>query len=123
LQAYPAKDASTPYGLFYGGGGKLFAAQIIDILVIAGWVSALMAPLFYLLHWARWLRVSPDVEIAGMDISKHGGSAYHDHEREAGVQLYAPGEFNRRQETQSEVAAKKGTGGSTQATLEGNEQV
>lgn len=82
-----------------------------------------MAPLFFLLHKAHWLRVSPDVEIAGMDISKHGGSAYHDHEREAGVRLYAPGEYRSRQNAQEEVANKKGTGASIQASLEGNEQV
>jgi Amt family ammonium transporter len=110
LQAYANKDDSTPYGLFYGGGGKLFAAQIVDILVIAGWVSALMGPLFFLLHSAGWLRVSPDVEIAGMDVSKHGGSAYHDQEREQ-VRLYAPGENG-----------KPGTGGSTMANLQGHEQ-
>jgi Amt family ammonium transporter len=110
LQAYANKDDSTPYGLFYGGGGKLFAAQIVDIIVIAGWVSALMGPLFFLLHSAGWLRVSPDVEIAGMDVSKHGGSAYHDQEREQ-VRLYAPGENG-----------KPGTGGSTMANLQGHEQ-
>ncbi|XP_021317164.1 ammonium transporter 1 member 1 [Sorghum bicolor] len=31
--------SGRPYGLFMGSGGKLLAAQIIQILVIAGWVS------------------------------------------------------------------------------------
>ncbi|KAH7278107.1 hypothetical protein KP509_38G024700 [Ceratopteris richardii] len=65
------------YGLFMGGGGKLLAAQIIDILVIAGWVTALMFPLFYLLHTFNLLRISKDDELEGLDVTRHGGPAYH----------------------------------------------
>ncbi|GAB2277232.1 Ammonium transporter 1 member 2 [Dionaea muscipula] len=65
-----------PYGLFMGGGGKLLAAQIIEILVIFGWVTCLMAPLFYGLMVSKLLRVSPEDEMAGMDLTRHGGFAY-----------------------------------------------
>lgn len=65
-----------PYGLFMGGGGKLLAAQIVEILVIAGWVTVTMGPLFYALHKLRLLRISPEDEIAGMDVTRHGGTAY-----------------------------------------------
>ncbi|KAJ0959616.1 putative ammonium transporter AmtB-like domain, ammonium/urea transporter [Helianthus annuus] len=65
-----------PYGLFMGGGGKLLAAQIIQILVIFGWVSATMGPLFYILKKLKLLRVSKEDELQGMDMTRHGGFAY-----------------------------------------------
>jgi Amt family ammonium transporter len=68
--------ADRPYGLFMGGGGKLLAAQIIEVLVIAGWVSATMIPLFFLLSRFKLLRITPEDEIAGMDVTRHGGTAY-----------------------------------------------
>ncbi|CAA3019587.1 ammonium transporter 1 member 2-like [Olea europaea subsp. europaea] len=65
-----------PHGLFMGGGWRLLAAQIIQILVIFGWVTATMAPLFYGLHKLRLLRISSEDEMAGMDLTVHGGFAY-----------------------------------------------
>ncbi|KAG1361888.1 ammonium transporter 1 member 2-like [Cocos nucifera] len=65
-----------PYGLFMGGGGRLLGAHIVQILVIAGWVSCTMGPLFYALHLIGLLRISPEDEMAGMDLTRHGGSAY-----------------------------------------------
>ncbi|KAL0317524.1 UNVERIFIED_CONTAM: Ammonium transporter 1 member 2 [Sesamum angustifolium] len=59
-----------------GGGGRLLAAQIIQILVIIGWVTATMAPLFLILHKLRLLRISSEDEMAGMDLTRHGGIAY-----------------------------------------------
>lgn len=69
-------DPNRPFGLFMGGGGKLLAAQIIEIFVIAGWVTATMAPLFFALHKLRLLRISPEDEMKGMDVTRHGGTAY-----------------------------------------------
>ncbi|KVH96680.1 ammonium transporter 1 member 2-like [Cynara cardunculus var. scolymus] len=74
--------SGRPYGLFMGGGGKLLAAQIIQILVIVGWVSATMAPLFYLLKKLNLLRVSKEDEMAGMDMTRHGGFAYVYHDED-----------------------------------------
>ncbi|KAL2607738.1 hypothetical protein R1flu_026311 [Riccia fluitans] len=65
------------HGLFMGGGGKLLAAQIIEILVISGWVLATMGPLFLLLKRFNLLRISSDDEVAGMDLTRHGGAAYY----------------------------------------------
>ncbi|KAJ4969410.1 hypothetical protein NE237_016111 [Protea cynaroides] len=65
-----------PYGLFMGGGGKLLAAHVIQILVIVGWVSATMGTLFYVLHRLKLLRISVEDEISGMDLTRHGGFAY-----------------------------------------------
>ena len=79
--------SGRPYGLFMGGGGRLLAAQIIQILVIFGWVTATMGPLFYGLHKLKLLRISSDDEMAGMDLTRHGGFAYvyHDSEDNSGV--------------------------------------
>ncbi|KAG5224131.1 ammonium transporter member [Salix suchowensis] len=74
-EVYPNRPG-RPYGLFMGGGGKLLAAQIIEILVIIGWVSATMGPLFYGLHKLKLLRISSEDEMAGMDMTRHGGFAY-----------------------------------------------
>lgn len=73
--------ANYPYGLFYpGGGGRLLASQVIGILVIFGWVTANMVPFFYVFKFFGALRISAEEEQAGLDVSKHGGSAYnYDH--------------------------------------------
>ncbi|KAG0457318.1 hypothetical protein HPP92_022171 [Vanilla planifolia] len=78
-EAYPGRPG-RPYGLFMGGGGRLLASHIIQILVIAGWVSATMGPLFFALHKMGLLRISLDDEMAGLDITSHGGSAYFYHD-------------------------------------------
>ncbi|XP_068666861.1 ammonium transporter 1 member 1-like [Aristolochia californica] len=74
---------SHNYGLFMGGGGRLLAAHVIQILVITGWVSALMGTLFFVLHRLNLLRISSDDEMAGMDLTRHGGFAYVYHDDDA----------------------------------------
>ncbi|KAF5735274.1 hypothetical protein HS088_TW15G00775 [Tripterygium wilfordii] len=71
-----------PYGLFMGSGGKLLAAQIIQILVIVGWVTATMGPLFYVLNKLKLLRISSEDEMQGMDLTRHGGFAYIYHDED-----------------------------------------
>uniref|UniRef100_A0A2N9HP34 Ammonium transporter AmtB-like domain-containing protein n=1 Tax=Fagus sylvatica TaxID=28930 RepID=A0A2N9HP34_FAGSY len=80
-EVYPGQPG-RPYGLFMGGGGKLLAAQIVQILVVLGWVTATMGPLFYLLNKMKLLRVSRDDEMAGMDLTRHGGFAYAYHDED-----------------------------------------
>jgi len=48
------------------------AALIAEI----AWVGGLSAMMFMALKMTKMLRVSAEVEEAGMDVSKHGGSAY-----------------------------------------------
>ncbi|KAI3806314.1 hypothetical protein L1987_22213 [Smallanthus sonchifolius] len=78
IQTYNSGNVgiTRPYGLFLGGGWGLIGAQIVEVVTIMGWVSVTMGPLFYLLHKLRILRISSDEEIAGLDISSHGGYAY-----------------------------------------------
>ncbi|GMN61474.1 hypothetical protein TIFTF001_030561 [Ficus carica] len=80
-EVYPGKPG-RPYGLFLGGGGKLLAAHVIQILVIFAWVSVTMGPLFYILHKLKLLRISAEDEMAGMDLTRHGGFAYVYHDED-----------------------------------------
>ncbi|KAG5531085.1 hypothetical protein RHGRI_025896 [Rhododendron griersonianum] len=82
-EVYPGKPG-RPYGLFMGGGGRLLAAHVIQILVIIGWVSATMGPLFFILHKFNLLRISAEDEMAGMDLTRHGGFAYAYHDDDEG---------------------------------------
>ena len=74
-------DASMgrAYGLFMGGGGRLLGANIVYILVIAAWTIGLMAPFFWMLKKAGILRVPPEIEVTGLDVSYHGGTSYPGH--------------------------------------------
>ncbi|XP_021806938.1 ammonium transporter 1 member 1-like [Prunus avium] len=90
-EVYPGKP-DRPYGLFMGGGGKMLGAHLIQIVVIIGWVSATMGPLFFVLHKLKLLRISAEDEMAGMDLTRHGGFAYaynddEDLQKPAAIQL------------------------------------
>ncbi|PON64140.1 Ammonium transporter [Parasponia andersonii] len=77
VQAYstPGESGVTrPFGLLMGGGWGLLAAQIIELLVVVGWVSVTVGLLFYILHKFRILRIPLDKEIQGLDnFSCNGG--------------------------------------------------
>ncbi|OIW01663.1 hypothetical protein TanjilG_04631 [Lupinus angustifolius] len=74
-EVYPGFP-DRPYGLFMGGGGKLLAAHLIQILVILVWVSVTMGTVFFLLHKLKLLRISNEEEMNGLDVTSHGGLAY-----------------------------------------------
>ncbi|KAL5213362.1 hypothetical protein ABZP36_024209 [Zizania latifolia] len=86
VQIYGQPGATRPYGLFLGGGGRLLAAHIVQILTIVGWVSVTMGTLFYVLHRLGLLRVSSDQETEGMDPTSHGGYGYVDLTKPAAVE-------------------------------------
>merc|ERR1712110_745561 len=80
-----AYGAVTHYGLFYewgpSGGGSNFDAflllnEILGILFIIGWCTAIMLPFFFLLNLFGLLRVDSLEEEVGLDISHHKGAAY-----------------------------------------------
>lgn len=71
-----ADDDDPPHGFVMGGDGKLLVAAIVGVVVIASWVLAHMVPFFLLANFFGILRVSPEEEHEGLDISHHGGSAY-----------------------------------------------
>jgi ammonium transporter, Amt family len=74
-----------PYGLFMGGGGALLGAHLIYILVIAVWTMGIMYPFFLILYKSGIMRVPPEVEAAGLDVSYHGGSSYPGHHEDIGM--------------------------------------
>ncbi len=63
-------------GLFYGGGSTLLIAQFVGSFTIASATFVVAMGVMYALHQASLLRVSPEAEIAGLDLSEHGAAAY-----------------------------------------------
>lgn len=63
-------------GLFYGGGVEQIIVQLIGVLIVAAWVIPTTGAVFYGLKKADLLRVSPEEELAGLDVSEHGGPGY-----------------------------------------------
>ncbi|KAF2307158.1 hypothetical protein GH714_025193 [Hevea brasiliensis] len=74
-EVYPGHPG-RPYGLFMGGGARLLAAHIVQILVIVAWVSVTMGTLFLILRKLQLLRITEEEETEGMDMTSHGGHAY-----------------------------------------------
>lgn len=64
------------HGGLYNGGGRLFVANLASVAVIMVWTVALILPLFVFMRLLGILRISPEEEIIGNDVSKHGGVAY-----------------------------------------------
>mmetsp|Transcript_11323 Transcript_11323/g.34658 ORF Transcript_11323/g.34658 Transcript_11323/m.34658 type:complete len:490 (+) Transcript_11323:282-1751(+) len=69
---YPGEE----FGLIYGGGGRLLAAQVVGAVCIVGWVLVVVGAFFYLMKRINILRISPEEEMRGNDQIKHGGGAY-----------------------------------------------
>ncbi len=65
-------------GLFYGGGYDQLIAQGIGAVVCASWAFGLGYIIFKSMDKLFGIRVSPDEELKGLDISEHGTPAYPD---------------------------------------------
>ena len=63
-------------GLFYGGGGQQLVVQFILAVIVAGWVLVTTGVLFAVLRRFGLLRVSPQEEALGLDLTEHGIGAY-----------------------------------------------
>ena len=66
-------------GLFYtcdGNGGKQLVAQAVFLLASLSWTGAWCTVMFMALRITGFLRVSPEVEQVGLDVSEHGGKAF-----------------------------------------------
>ena len=67
----------TNDGLIYGGS-SLFVPQIIGMLAIAAWAYITSFIVLKAIDSVVGLRVTPEEEIAGLDASEHGTTAYGD---------------------------------------------
>jgi len=63
-------------GVFYGGDGKCLGIQIAGVLAIIAWTCGMSGILFASLKQLGILRVRKEDEMAGLDESHHGGTAY-----------------------------------------------
>ena len=68
----------TADGLVYGGGTTLFGPQLIGILAIGAWAYGTSFLVYKVIDSTVGLRVTAEEEIAGLDASEHGTSAYGD---------------------------------------------
>ena len=68
----------TTDGLVYGGGATLFLPQLIGILAIGAWAYGTSFLVFKVIDSPVGLRVTAEEEIAGLDATEHGTSAYGD---------------------------------------------
>jgi Amt family ammonium transporter len=64
-------------GLFNGGGATQLVNQAIGVGSIFVWSLSTATVLFYLLKLVAGLRVDPEEEVGGLDISEHGNEAYY----------------------------------------------
>ena len=67
---------SSPNGLFYGGGVKLFLAQLVGVLTVGAYVFTISYVVWLVLKITLGIRVSLQEEIQGLDIGEHGNYAY-----------------------------------------------
>jgi Amt family ammonium transporter len=63
-------------GLFYGGGTAQLVSQVIGVAAVAAFVAVAAGLLFLIIKATVGLRVSPEEEIAGLDVLEHGAPGY-----------------------------------------------
>ena len=68
--------ATDNAGLFYGGGFDQLLVQLIGAALVFVWVVATTGILFAAIKYTVGLRVSPEVEIGGLDVFEHGQPGY-----------------------------------------------
>lgn len=76
--AFPVHGVCGIWGGLAAGifGGAPLVAQIVGAIAIPLWAFTMAFGLFYFLKRINLLRVSPEEEMAGLDISEHGARAY-----------------------------------------------
>ena len=77
LFAAPSIDSGV-VGLFYGGGTSLLFKQFIGIVAVGLFTFILSLVLWNIVKAMLGVRVSEEDEVAGIDISEHGMTAYTD---------------------------------------------
>ena len=67
-----ATGETTEAGLFYGGGAHFLGIQVLCVLAVAAYVAVVITIVFLAIKHTIGLRVKPEEELAGLDVSEHG---------------------------------------------------
>ena len=67
-----ATGETTEAGLFYGGGAHFLGIQVLGVLAVAAYVAVVITIVFLAIKHSIGLRVKPEEELAGLDVSEHG---------------------------------------------------
>ena len=67
-----ATGVTTEKGLFYGGGFHFLGVQALGVVSVIAYVAVVITVVFVIIKKTIGLRVTPEEEIAGLDISEHG---------------------------------------------------
>ncbi len=67
-----------PAGLLYGGSPAQLVTQVTGVLAVGIFVAGTVGIMFLVLRSLDMLRVSPEVEAAGLDLAEHATPAYND---------------------------------------------
>jgi Amt family ammonium transporter len=70
-------------GVLHGGGLAQLGIQALGILSVAAWAGIISLVLFLLIKLIFGLRVTPKVEMMGLDLAEHKAEAY------AGFQIFS----------------------------------
>ncbi|MEM7323288.1 MAG: ammonium transporter [Actinomycetota bacterium] len=73
-----APGGDGPAGALYGGGLSLLVSQTVGVVVICAFVAVATGTMFLILNSLDLMRVSPEVEAAGLDLAEHATPAYND---------------------------------------------
>lgn len=69
---------TTGDGLFFGGGLKLFIAQLVGVISVGVFIFAVSLIGWRIINMVIPIRVSREEEVQGLDIVEHGNHAYPD---------------------------------------------
>ncbi|REJ70275.1 MAG: ammonium transporter [Planctomycetota bacterium] len=72
----PNNGADGVIGLFYGGGAGVLGTQLVGVAAAFAWTFPVSLVLFLAIKYTVGLRVSPEEEHSGLDVSEHGMQAY-----------------------------------------------
>ena len=72
LTGFFATGVSTEKGVFYGGGFHFLGVQALGVLSVAAYVAVIITIVFSVIKKTMGLRVSPEEEITGLDVTEHG---------------------------------------------------
>ena len=67
-----ATGGTTMKGVFYGGGFKFFGIQLLGVVSVIAWTTAIITVVFLIIKKTIGLRADAADEITGLDRSEHG---------------------------------------------------